>query len=188
MGLGQTMLTSLFLVLLSLAVISGNRLMLDRNTSFYEQEAYKQAAILANELLQEIVRKKFDSQVTGSYDTSKSVYMLQSQFDAAGSLGPSAAAASYVNPGGVADTFPYKSIKNTDGNFFDDIDDYKGYKRSANSGSLDGFILTVNVYYVSVSNLDVDANSQRYRKRIDVTVSNSKYLRKNLIFSTIAAY
>jgi hypothetical protein len=186
MGLGQTMLTTMFLVLLTLAVISANRLILDRQTSFYEQEAYKQSAILANELLQEIVRKKFD----GKIDTSSSVYLPlnTTNFSSPSELGPSPTARSYVNPGGAADTIPYKSIKNTDDNFFDDIDDYKGYKRSASAGGLTGFILTVNVYYVALSNLDVDANALRYRKRIDVTVSNSKYLKKDLLYSTIVAY
>ncbi len=189
MGLGQTMLTSLVLVLLSLAVISGNRLMLDKDQSFYEQEAYKQAGILANALLQEIVRKKFDSSV----DTSDTYYMNTTEFNSPGSLGPSSNAASYVNPGGAADVFPYKSIKNTDGNYFDDIDDYKGYKRSASVGNLTGFILTVDVYYVRLSGgLYVKANTNaQYWKKIDVAVTNSKYLiNKNstLTFSTIVAY
>ncbi len=188
MGLGQTMLTTMFLVLLTMAVVNANRLIIDRDILFYEQEAYKQAGILANALLQEIVRKKFDSKVTGVNDTDKAVYMDSSLFDAPNSLGPSSTASAYVNPGGAADTYPYKSIVNTNGNFFDDIDDYKGYKRLSNAGSLDSFILTVNVYYVDVSNLNVNAYSRNYRKRIDVTVSNSKYLKKNLVFSTIAAY
>jgi hypothetical protein len=174
----------MFLVLLTLAVISANRLILDRQTSFYEQEAYKQSAILANALLQEIVRKKFDSNV----DTSAFGYMDSSLFVTPAQLGPSPSAAHYVNPGGVADTFPYKSINNATSNYFDDVDDYKGYKRSANAGSLTGFILTVNVYYVNLNNLDVNAGARTYRKRIDVTVSNSKYLKKDLLYSTIVAY
>ena len=41
-----------------MAVVNANRLIIDRDILFYEQEAYKQAGILANALLQEIVRKK----------------------------------------------------------------------------------------------------------------------------------
>ncbi len=196
MGLGQTMLTSLFLVLLSLAVISGNRLMIDRETSFYEQEAYKQAGILANALLQEIVRKKFDSKV----DTSRSVYVTHltdsDSLDQPASLGAPFSAISHVNPSGADDVYPYKSIDNSSSaTNFDDIDDYKGYHRYADAGGLTGFKLTVDVYYVKLSGgqyLRVpNFGNATYWKKVDVTVKNSKYLTLKdsvLTFSTIVAY
>lgn len=189
MGLGQTMLTSMFLVLLSLAAISANRLILDRESSYYEEEAYKQSAILANALLQEIVRKKYDS---GVVDTSNWGYQDKLDFNQPYDLGPNPTARDYVNPGGVADTFPYKSIIATNGNYFDDIDDYKGYKRSASAGNLSGFILTVDVYYVKKSGASyipsTGTYNQQYQKQVNVTVSNPKYLRKNLLYSTIVSY
>jgi len=181
MGLGQTMLTTLFLVLLTLAVISANRLIFNSESSFYEQEAYKEAGLLANALLQEIVRKKFDSTV----DTSDSEYKSTSSFD--WSLGPSNNARTYVNPGGAADIFPYKSIKGSNGDYFDDIDDYKGYKRVAYSGNMVE-TLTVDVYYVKQNGTRPIPLSKQYFKRIDVNVFNIHYLRDTLVFSTIVAY
>ncbi len=186
MGLGQTMLTSMFLVLLSLAAISANRLILDRESSYYEEEAYKQSAILANALLQEIVRKKYDSGI----DTSSWGYTSTTSFLLSTDLGPSWAAAAYVNPGGAPDTFPYRSINDSSANLnFDDIDDYKGYKRSANAGPLTGFLLSVDVYYVRLSGSTyVKTSTRQYFKQIDVFVKNPKYLKDSLRYSTIASY
>ena len=181
MGMGQTMLTSAFLVLLTIAVMNANKMIVDRDINYYEQEAFKQAGILANSLLDEIVRKKY----AGEADTS-GAYQLRTDFYSA--LGPSSTASNYVNPGGAPDTYPYKSIRGDNGNYFDDIDDYKGYRRSANAGNITGFLLTVNVMYVSPVNPSVITSTQQYLKRIDVTVSHPTYLKKNLTFNRIISY
>lgn len=179
------MLTTMFLVLLTVAAVNSYKLIDNMEANYYQEEAYKQAGILANELMQEIVRKKFDASV----DTSEDRYMDSDEFNWPSQLGAPSTARNYVNPGGAADTYPYKSVAISNSSLnFDDMDDYKDYKRSASAGGLTGFILTVDVYYVSLSNLDVNAYAKRYRKRIVVTVSNSKYLSKDLVFSTIASY
>lgn len=195
MGLGQTMLTTMFLVLLTMAVVNANRLIIDRDILFYEQEAYKQAGILANALLQEIVRKKFDSKV----DTSRAAYLASSRLnnpdslDQPGSMGAGAGAIAYVNPSGADDVAPYKSIGDSPSTTrFDDIDDYNGYHRSASAGNLTGFVLTVEVYYVKlvggVYTKVTTLGTATYWKKIDIKVTNSKYLKTDLVFSTIAAY
>lgn len=187
MGLGQTMLTTMFLVLLTVAAVTSYKMIIDQEENYYEQEAYKQAGILANALLQEIVRKKFDSSV----DTSDTGYMSSTSFDSPGSLGAAAAAIAYVNPSGADDVIPYKSISNTpSASRFDDVDDYKGYHRSASSGNLTGFVLSVDVYYVrkSGSTYIKTTTSRTYFKEVDVTVTNSKYLTTSLIYKTIVTY
>ena len=180
------MLTVGFLVLLTIAVINANRLIVDKDSSYYEAEAYKQASILANSLITEIQTKKFDSR----YDYPSPYTGMQplNTFDGWNSMGPSNNAKNYVNPGGAADTYPYKSVRGDNGNYFDDVDDYNGYKRSASTATLSGFTLTVSVYYVYPSNTDIAAYTQTYTKRIDITVSNPKYLPKDLVFSAIAYY
>ena len=168
MGMGQTMLTSAFLVLLTIAVMNANKMIVDRDVNYYEQEAFKQAGVLANSLLDEIVRKKYDSKA----DTAGS-YQNWWVFDYA--MGAGATAVNYVNPGGAPDTFPYKSIRGDNGNYFDDVDDYHGYIRSADAGNINGFILKVKVYYVDPNNPDVKVLTQQY-------------LKKELTFNRIVSY
>ena len=86
MGLGQTMLTSAFLVLLTVAAMNVNKMIVDRDADYYEQEAYREAGKLANALIAEIQRKKFDEVV----DTSASGYLATTSFTSSGNLGPSA--------------------------------------------------------------------------------------------------
>lgn len=187
MGMGQTMLTSAFLVLLTIAVMNANKMIVDRDINYYEQEAFKQAGVLANSLLDEIVRKKFAGEAdTTAYTPTTGYYQPRTAFVSA--LGPSTTASNYVNPGGAPDTYPYKSIRGDNGNYFDDVDDYKGYLRSANAGNITGFLLTVNVVYVSPVNPSVITSTQQYLKRIDVTVSHPTYLKKNLTFNRIISY
>jgi hypothetical protein len=181
MGMGQTMLTSAFLVLLTIAVMNANKMIVDRDINYYEQQAFKHAGILANSLLDEIVRKKFDD----AADTSIA-YQARSVFNTA--MGPGAIAKNYVNPGGAPDTFPFKSIRGDNSNYFDDVDDYNGYIRSADAGNITGFILTVEVYYVSPANPNFKTTTQQYLKKVDVTVSHPTYLTKAMKFNRIVSY
>jgi hypothetical protein len=187
----------MFLVLITVAAVNTYKMIDNQEENYYRQEAYKQSAVLATALMQEIVRKKFDSRV----DTSASIYVpdptniYAGGFDPPGSLGPGATATAYVNPGGAADVSPYKSINGINSNFFDDVDDYKGYYRSASAGNLTGFTLTVDVYYVRLRASDstyVKANTNAtYWKKVDIAVRNSKYLTMKdsvLTYSTIIAY
>lgn len=178
MGFGQTMITATFLVLLTVAVFNANNLISDVDRSYYEKEAIEQAGVLANALISEIIRKKFDSQA----DTS-SYYQSPYEFDRA--MGPSSLARNYVNPSGRPDTYPYRSITTV---YFDDIDDYNGYIRSANAGSLTGFTLQVRVFYVQQSNPNTVSSIQTYLKKVEVTVTNPTYFSQSLVFSTIVAY
>lgn len=174
------MVTAGFFVLLTIAVISANRMVIESNKDYLKTEAVEQATNFANALIGEILTKKFDSQVDYSY------YQAAYEFDYA--MGPASNAANYVNPGGAPDVVPYKSVLATSGNYFDDMDDYHGYKRTANSADISGYLLTVSVYYIRKSSPNTSSGTQTYFKRIDVTVSHSVYLPKNLTFSAIATY
>ncbi len=212
MGLGQTMLTTAFLVLLTIAAMNANRMIVDRDSNYYEQEAYRQSAKLANALLAEIVTKKFDEQV----DTSASGYLAASSFTTPGNLGPDPIYSTfwfftYISgyeqnnvplPDVVSNpnVLNYRSM-NPGQNYYDDVDDYNGYTRIAQSGSLTGFNLSVQVYYVNKSNLNVNAGTRTYFKKIVVSVTNPTYFPKKdldgdgqedddvtLTFSTVKAY
>jgi hypothetical protein len=208
MSLGQTMISAAFFVLLTVAVLSANKLILENTKYYLQEEAIEQASNFANALIGEILTKKFDSQVTldgsgnvtGPYNqsnmpwpTGTSSSHSASLFDA--SLGANATAESNVMPGGNPDVAPYKSIRGNSSSWFDDVDDYIGYVRTANSADISGYTLTVNVYYVMRVHLTSPtrdtietASFQTYYKRIDVSVTHPIYLTKALTFSAIATY
>lgn len=179
---GQTMISAAFFVMLTIAVLSANKMILESNGDFIKAQAIEQATNFANALLAEILTKKFDSQVVYSY------YQDKSEFDSPTSMGPSSTARNYVNPGGAPDVAPYKSIPGPSGNYFDDIDDYHGYERTANASDISGYHLTVSVYYVKKDNPNTASSGRQYYKRIDVTVDHPLYLPKQLSFSAIATY
>ncbi|MFA5832834.1 MAG: hypothetical protein WDA22_05075 [Bacteroidota bacterium] len=206
MGLGQTMLTLGFLVLLTVAVIGIYTMVVDKDTGFYQKEAFEQAGVLAGALLDEIEGKKFDDVIiiTGRpneiIDTSDTGLPDPTDFTSAGNLGPDAIWSTFFGipyiSGYESSNVPlpdsltasvtrYRSVSNSH-NRYDDVDDYNGYIRAATSGSLSGFRLWVNVYYVDSS--VVYSSSQTYLKKIDVSVMNWHYLTDTLSFSKVISF
>ena len=220
MSLGQTMISTAFFCLLTMAVLTANRMIIERSKSTLQLEAVEGATNVANALLSEILTKKFDSQVTvdgtgkitGPYNSANWVWpsyyadpfhpngpwpYYPSSFDPPTAMGTSSTALDNVMVGGAPDSAvaggTFKSVNGSSSNWFDDMDDYCGdgtrqYVRAASSGSIQGYRLTVNVYYVTKANPNTASNVQTFYKRIDVTVSNATYLSKSLVFSAIAAY
>ena len=204
--MGQTMVTAGFFVLLTIAVISANRMVIESNKDYLKTEAVEQATNFANALIGEILTKKFDSNVTDSSGVIVGPYThsgynstgawpwptTPTRFDAPTAMGTSAATAATVMPGGVDSitaAIPYyKSIRGDSPAYLDDIDDYHGYVRAASSGDISGYRLTVSVYYVKKTSPNSASATQTYYKRIDVVVSHSLYLPKSLTFSAIATY
>ncbi len=183
---GQTMISAAFFVMLTVAVLSANRMVIESNKDYIQAQAVEQATNFANALISEILTKKFDAAVNYTY------YQSSSEFEPPSSLGPSPNAHNYVNPGGAADvastTVTYKSIPGAAADRFDDIDDYNGYERTADATDIKGYHLKVNVYYVSKSSPNAASSTQTKYKRIDVTVDHPLYLPNKLTFSAIATY
>ena len=172
MGLGQTMLTAGFVVLLIMLTISSNRMLMESQQTTYEAESVDIAADLANSLMMEATRKKFDEN-QANYTGSASA------FTAAASLGPESGEA--VSP--LPDLAPFESATK-----FDDIDDYKGYTRTVDGQTIKGFSVTANVYYlVSRTNL-TQTTTKTLLKRIDVTVSHPLYIPNGFIISRILTF
>ncbi len=195
MSLGQTMISAAFFVLLTLAVLSANKMILENTKYYLQEEAIEQASNFANALLSEIQTKKFDSRVTldGSGNVSGPYNQSNLPWPAAPtlfrhSMGPTFTARNNVMPGGAPDAAPYKSIRGGSPNYFDDVGDYNGYVRTAKSADISGYTLTVKVYYVLKNSPDSPSGVQTYYKRIDVTVTHPIYLTQALTFSAIATY
>lgn len=180
MGSGQTMLTAAFFVLVTVSVMSANRMILNSMTDVCEQEALEQGSAFANALLSEILTKSYDSFV--DYSSYPPSYQLWAAFDAPSALGPGTAIK-------APDVVPYKSIDSTLSPYnYNDVDDYNGYERSADSQDIQGFRLKVSVYYVTKANPETNANTQTYFKRVDVTVTQPQFLKDGIKFSALACY
>lgn len=197
MGLGQTMITAAFLVLLTIAVMSANKMIVDQDYNFYEQEAFKQGSVIGNAVLSEISRKKFDEVV----DTSAYGYLSRSSFNTY--LGPDGTIWDYIFLQNEFNTYssistmmdrnasiPYASLR-----YFDDIDDYNGYQRRVNTrlftgtvASQNAFTVLVTVYYVQESNPNNASSTPTYLKKVIASVFHPKYMKDTLHLSTIVAY
>lgn len=190
------MLTAGFLVLLTVAVVGINKMMVDKDTGFYEKEALEQAATLAGSLLEEISRKKFDEQV----DTTSAGLQDPTEFTLSGSLGPDAIWSSFFGipyisgyeqnnvtlPDSITSTMSiYRSVSNANTRY-DDIDDYNGYIRAASSGTLTGFRLWSTVSYVDTT-LTV-TTTRTHLKKVTVYVMNWHYLSDTLVFSNVFSF
>jgi hypothetical protein len=171
MNLGQTMITMGMFVLLVMSVISANRMLLQNSESNLENEALTESATIANDIFQEAESKKFDkfADETGTQDTS--VFSPPKQ--GANEWGPSAIEAAAVPLRDNSSSGQYRSI-----DAYDDVDDYNGYTRivnadSANGIRLDGFLVSVRVFYVDSTMVEVYHRTRD--KGIVVTVKNEQY-------------
>ena len=176
MGSGQTMLTAAFFVLVTISVMSANRMILDNMTDVCQQEAIEQGSAFAKALVSEILTKRFDSKSHYQF------YQGVGSFDLPSAMGPGTAIP-------VPDVVPYKSLDSTLFPYqYNDVDDYNGYERSADSQEILGFRLKVSVYYVNKATPDIKANTQTYYKRIDVTVTQPQFIKNGIKFSALACY
>lgn len=173
MGLGQTMLTGGLLVLMIMITISANKMLMDSSKTAYEAESINIAADLANSLMTEATRKKFD-ELQANYAGNASA------FTSSASFGPESGEALSVTP----DVAPFQSVTR-----FDDLDDYHGYQRTVDGQSLKGFKITAQVnYVVSRTNPNTNTTSKTLLKRIDVTVSHPVYIPSGFSLTRILTF
>jgi hypothetical protein len=160
MNMGQTMITSGMFVLLVMSVISANRMLIEDAEATYQAEAFELSASVAEDLMAEASAKKFDVNDDGSGTQSSWEF---------GTCGTAADEAAYVSP--LPDTYPFKSV-----NGFDDFDDYNGYTRIVDAGSISGFKVTAYVYYIDPAFPDMVSYWSSYFKKMEVRVSHPKYI------------
>lgn len=175
--MGQTILTAGFFVLLTVAVINAYIMIGDYDQAYYEDEALETATGLASTLMSEISTKKFD----GNIGSDPNKYYETDKFDITPVLGPSGAESNLINP--WPDQTPYKTIT-----AYNDIDDYKGYERTASSTTMSGFQLTVRVYYVTKSSPNDSVYSRTTIKKVNVSVQHTQYIPNKITISKIFSY
>jgi hypothetical protein len=142
--MGQTLLVMGAMVLLSIAVLSANRIILDRTNSGYQTQAIFAAVPIAEAKLDEIRRKAFDEK-----SINKRIYAA-SNFTSSSLLGKDAGETTTVN--------------------YDDIDDYNRDSVKISTPVLDNFWVASRIQYVSESDPDQLSSSPTFFKRITVTV------------------
>jgi hypothetical protein len=180
MTLGQSILTTAVLVVITILVISANNIVLQSGEDELSGEAYRIAADAANSLINEALKKKFDVDVDGTYDLYRSPYYPENNFTDPSSLGPNATEAGTVT---LPDTYPYRSVAG-----YNDFDDYNGYSRTVDTPTIKGFTISCTVYYVTITNLNVKTTSKTYCKRLVVTVTHPQYIKDPISFSALMIY
>ena len=169
MGLGQTMLTMAFFIVLCIMFINAYRVLNNADQQLLTATAYKTATDLGQSLMTEILTKKYDQNYTaGTAPSPATSQTFLNSFTAPGSLGPEGASESITLP----DQSPFQSISK-----YNDVDDYNHYYRLTDStNGLGRFRDSVLVYYVQMTNPPTSYNSRWWTKRIEVWVTNDVWL------------
>jgi len=142
--MGQTLLVMGAMVLLSIAVLSANRIILDRMNSGYETQAIFDAVPIAESKLDEIRRKAFDEK-----SINKRIYDA-SNFTQPAYLGKDAGETTTVT--------------------YDDIDDYNNDSLRFSTPVLENFWVVSKIQYVSETNPDQVSSTPTFFKLITVKV------------------
>ncbi len=161
-------------MLLSLVSLSINTMIVGKTTTMLEAEANLTAISLAQSMIDEIQRKSYDAVTVSAlvYDPSN--------FTAAGSLGCSSTEAANVPLPDA--TVPYKSDT-----YYNDVDDYNNYRRTAFTSLLGNFTIVDSVYYVSESDPNLRSSTQTFFKKIVVKVTHPN-MSYPMTISDIAVY
>jgi len=161
MNTGQMLLVLGAIALLSLVAVSINSMIVNKTATMLETEADLNAVSLAQSMLDEVLANPFDAVTadgTKIFDSTK--------FTPAGSLGPSGTETSNVPLPEPPDTaVPYRSLK-----YYNDVDDYNGYRRVAFASSMGPFSIIDTVYYAAEANPDQKSAAQTFYKKVVVTV------------------
>lgn len=191
MNLGQTMITLGMFILLIMTVISANRILIENAETATQTDPLASASVLANNLFAEIMRKPFDQNVV--IDTTAASWRQ----DTTGIKISSESSLSAYNGSkwGVRGLLAYPDTIST-GDYLSktrlkDIDDYDGYQRRAivtiRPGETLTYTITVKVFYVVYSAPDVLTSTPQYFKKVQVTVTESKY-EVSQVYTALASY
>ena len=158
--MGQTIISAGLVVIVTIAVINANRLIINSETTKLEGQARLQAADIAMEVLTEARLRKFDEYADTVY------YQGTGEFTSYSSLGPESGESV-----SLPDVYPYQSRQR-----YDDMDDFNNYRRTVNTISIVGYVVTCKVYYSSQTYPDTPKTSKTYVKTMEVNVSHPLYL------------
>ena len=152
------------ITLLGLLLVPARKMALNRQQILMATEATTTATAIGQELLEEVIVRKFDENKCDRTDTAKNVSEVST------TLGPDAGESTI--------------------NQYDDLDDFNGYVTTTVTPRLGNFTDSVKVYYVAEASPDAKAGSNQWLKRIDVKVKNPWVLTKDssVTVSKIVSY
>lgn len=156
MNTGQTLLVTVGLLLFTIFILTVYRTTSSRFAFAIANETIISGTAIAQSMIDEISQKAFDEKtISGTVSNPDSLTPVKF-------LGPDTGETDYTK--------------------YDDVDDYKGFKKDENLTRLGNFKVWVNVYYVSSTNPDIESLSPTFYKRVNVFVSN------NFVTDTIKMY
>ncbi len=180
MGLGQTMVTMVAFAVLMAMFVNAYRVLTDADKQILTAEAYKTASDIAQNLMTEILTKKYDANFSppggpGYYSGSGAIL---NSFTAYSSLGPESSRPQEIfSLPDSSSTGAYKSIYN-----YDDVDDYNRYSRITEAtNGLGKFRDSVSVYYVQMTNPPTKYSGNWWTKRVEVWVTNDTWLQSKWV-------
>lgn len=157
MNFGFTLLSIGALVLMMIAVINASRLIVASDTQSIDSERSNAAVALGEAMMGEIRTKKFDHRAV----IHDSAYMPSSFTLPLGpEVGPERDSCT------VTDSSNYRSLR-----WYNDIDDYKNYKRFVRMPDGMEYEISVQVFYVR-NDFSSESASQTYLKKVIVAVKN----------------
>jgi hypothetical protein len=182
--MGQTMLILGAFALLSVLVLSVNQTLLSTQTIGLEMEANMTALSIGQSLMDEIATQEFDERTT----TGVKIYSA-SEMTPVNSLRPEVGTS--AQPGYTEQTITWIDSAYYDKNgsirpydnggiyydfaskkYFDDVDDYNGYRRKVYDYKLGYFMDSVHVEYVQENLPDSTSSTQTNQKRITIWVTH----------------
>ncbi len=146
MNTGQSMLSILAILLLSIITLRVNKSFLTTNDIMMESKFGILATSLAQSIIQEANNKAFDVNTANGNTVTNAVLLTPS-----GNLNPES-----------GERYP----------FFDDFDDFNNFDTLITDLPSAVYRLQCSVFYVSPANLDSATNNQTWNKRIVVTVTS----------------
>ena len=149
------------LLLLSLISLSVNRAVLLSQETSSEGDAVLVATSLAQSLIEEVSRKKFDQKVVSGSVTKPDSLTPTSR------LGPDA-----------GEVFPN----------FNDLDDFNGCSRTTSTQLLGNFRLKCRVWYTDSTLVGDSTSSRTFMKTISVVADSNGFLKSPVTLRTILSY
>ena len=170
MGTGQMLMVILALSLLAIVSLNLNTLLIGKTSSMLEIEANVNGIALGQSMLDEALSASYDAVTadgTKIYDSTK--------FTPANSLGPSSAESGNVPlpdslPLPAPNTMPNVDLVYKSAKYYNDVDDYNGYKRIAFTPTMATFYILDTVVYVTEANPDQVSTHRTFYKKVIVTV------------------
>lgn len=149
------------IMLLAQVSMNVNGSVLNSKDFSYENEALIAASSFAQSMIRQISNRKFDEKVIAKGVTSTD---------------------SLTAPEYLGSDFGETEAT------FDDVDDYHGLSRTLTNGRLGNFAMNVSVSYTSPASPGTVSATRTFLKRVQVTVSGNRYLKNNVVMSSIVSY